>query len=217
MDRVVYSLLMFAFVIFGMGPGYTGSYGEELREKIEKRLDRLTAPPPSKVVKALPLPNDGPKKRRGGKRCVYIPFLSLSLFLFLPDLHFYFTSITATSPHPPPLHPNHHHFTSITDSLMLSHRARKAKEAYAQTELRKLSNRMAFGEAEEEVGAFDETKGLGMIGVSTGKVRASQGETKSKGAFLHVPFISPLLFISHLVTSFTSLLDFSLRPSCTRY
>ncbi|KAA1466266.1 Nop domain-containing protein [Dentipellis sp. KUC8613] len=103
-----------------------GSYGEELREKIEKQLDRITAPPPSKVVKALPVPNDGPKKRRGGKR------------------------------------------------------ARKAKEAYAQTELRKLSNRMAFGEAEEEVGAFDQTKGLGMIGVSTGKVRASMGEAKSR-------------------------------------
>lgn len=42
---------------------------------------------------------------------------------------------------------------------------------------------MAFGEAEEEVGAFDETKGLGMIGVSTGKVRASMGEAKSKGAY----------------------------------
>ena len=40
---------------------------------------------------------------------------------------------------------------------------------------------MAFGEAEEEVGAFDETKGLGMIGVSTGKVRASLGESKSRG------------------------------------
>jgi hypothetical protein len=40
---------------------------------------------------------------------------------------------------------------------------------------------MAFGEAEEEVGAFDETKGLGMIGVSTGKVRASLGEAKSRG------------------------------------
>ncbi|TFY69604.1 hypothetical protein EVG20_g3064 [Dentipellis fragilis] len=103
-----------------------GSYGEELREKIEKQLDRITAPPPSKVVKALAVPNDGPKKRRGGKR------------------------------------------------------ARKAKEAYAQTELRKLSNRMAFGEAEEEVGAFDQTKGLGMIGVSTGKVRASMGEAKSR-------------------------------------
>lgn len=60
-------------------------------------------------------------------------------------------------------------------------RARKAKEAYAQTELRKLQNRMVFGEAEEEVGAFDQTKGLGMIGVSTGKVRAGLGEAKSRG------------------------------------
>ncbi|KAH9998387.1 hypothetical protein BJV77DRAFT_1058779 [Russula vinacea] len=103
-----------------------GGYGAELREKIEKELDRLTAPPPSKVVKALAIPNDGPKKRRGGKR------------------------------------------------------ARKAKEAYAQTELRKLTNRMAFGEAEEEVGAFDESKGLGMIGAGTGKVRANLGEAKTR-------------------------------------
>lgn len=57
--------------------------------------------------------------------------------------------------------------------------ARKAKEAYAQTELRKLQNRMSFGEAEQEVGAFDQTKGLGMIG--TGKVRAGLGEANSKG------------------------------------
>ncbi|KAF8631259.1 hypothetical protein AX15_002586 [Amanita polypyramis BW_CC] len=103
-----------------------GFYGKTLREQIEKRIDRLTAPPPSKVVKALPIPNDGPKKRRGGRR------------------------------------------------------ARKTKEAYAQTELRKLQNRMAFGEAEEEVGAFDQTKGLGMIGVGTGKVRAGLGEIKSR-------------------------------------
>lgn len=103
-----------------------GSYGEELREKIEKHIDRLAAPPPAKTTKALPIPNDGPKKRRGGKR------------------------------------------------------ARKAKEAYAQTELRKLQNRMAFGEVEEEVGAFDQTKGLGMIGVGTGKVRAGMGEAKSR-------------------------------------
>ena len=59
--------------------------------------------------------------------------------------------------------------------------ARKAKEAYAQTELRKMQNRMAFGQAEEEVGAFDQTKGLGMIG--TGKVRANVGEAKSRGAY----------------------------------
>jgi len=103
-----------------------GSYGKELREKIDKHLDRLAAPPPAKVIKALPVPDDGPKKRRGGKR------------------------------------------------------ARKAKEAYAQTELRKLQNRMAFGEAEVEVGAFDQTKGLGMIGVGTGKVRAGSGDAKSR-------------------------------------
>ncbi|KIK95124.1 hypothetical protein PAXRUDRAFT_827311 [Paxillus rubicundulus Ve08.2h10] len=103
-----------------------GSYGEDLRDKIEKHIDRLAAPPPAKITKALPVPNDGPKKRRGGKR------------------------------------------------------ARKAKEAYAQTELRKLQNRMVFGEAEEEVGAFDQTKGLGMIGVGTGKVRAGMGEVKSR-------------------------------------
>jgi len=103
-----------------------GNFGELLRDKIEKHIDRLAAPPPSKVVKALPIPNDGPKKRRGGKR------------------------------------------------------ARKAKEAYAQTELRKLQNRMVFGEAEEEVGAFDQTKGMGMIGVGTGKVRAGLGEAKSR-------------------------------------
>ena len=64
--------------------------------------------------------------------------------------------------------------------LLALHSARKAKEAYAQTELRKLQNRMAFGEPEEEVGAFDQTKGLGMIG--TGKVRAGVGEAKSRGA-----------------------------------
>lgn len=103
-----------------------GSYGQELREKIERHIDRLAAPPPAKITKALPVPNDGPKKRRGGRR------------------------------------------------------ARKAKEAYAQTELRKLQNRMLFGQPEEEVGAFDQTKGLGMIGVGSGKVRAGMGEAKSR-------------------------------------
>jgi U4/U6 small nuclear ribonucleoprotein PRP31 len=43
---------------------------------------------------------------------------------------------------------------------------------------------MIFGEAEEEVGAFDQTKGLGMIGVGTGKVRAGMGEAKSRGLYI---------------------------------
>lgn len=45
-----------------------------------------------------------------------------------------------------------------------------------------MQNRMAFGEAEEEVGAFDQTKGLGMVGTSNGKVRAGMGEAKTKGS-----------------------------------
>ncbi|KAK4703767.1 U4/U6 small nuclear ribonucleoprotein PRP31, partial [Phenoliferia sp. Uapishka_3] len=52
-------------------------------------------------------------------------------------------------------------------------RARKLKEQFQQTELGKLQNRMKFGEAEEETGAYDETMGLGMIGSSSGKVRAT--------------------------------------------
>jgi hypothetical protein len=60
-------------------------------------------------------------------------------------------------------------------------RARKAKEAYAMTELRKLQNRMAFGEQEEETGAYDETRGLGMAGSSSGKLRQLSGESRSKG------------------------------------
>ena len=125
-----------------------GQYGVELRDKIEKHIDRLAAPPPSKITKALPIPNDGPKKRRGGKRCVY-------------------TTYTWTM--------------QITHASSCIYSARKAKEAYAQTELRKLQNRMVFGEAEEEVGAFDQTKGLGMVGAGTGKVRAGMGEAKSRG------------------------------------
>jgi len=51
---------------------------------------------------------------------------------------------------------------------------------------------MAFGEAEEqEVGAFDETKGLGMIGLGTGKVRAGMADAKSRGALTAFP--SPLM------------------------
>ncbi|POW06164.1 hypothetical protein PSHT_10484 [Puccinia striiformis] len=95
-----------------------GSYGLKLKEEIKTKLEKLAEPPPQKLTKALPVPSEGPKKRRGGKR------------------------------------------------------ARKAKEAHAQTELKKLTNRLRFGEAEEEIGSYDETKGLGMLGGNaTGKVR----------------------------------------------
>lgn len=59
--------------------------------------------------------------------------------------------------------------------------ARKLKEAYAQTELRKLQNRMEFGKPEDETGMDDETVGLGMIGSSSGRVRAETVDARSKG------------------------------------
>ncbi|KAG4306308.1 hypothetical protein PORY_000296 [Pneumocystis oryctolagi] len=45
-----------------------GSIGISLKEQIEKRLDKLSQPNPSKTIKALPAPNDTVKKRRGGRR-----------------------------------------------------------------------------------------------------------------------------------------------------
>jgi hypothetical protein len=66
----LYNIILFSDMTFFY---CAGGYGEELKEKIEKELDRLTAPPPSKVVKALAIPNDGPKKRRGGRRYASLP------------------------------------------------------------------------------------------------------------------------------------------------
>ncbi|KAJ3284636.1 U4/U6-U5 snRNP complex subunit prp31 [Borealophlyctis nickersoniae] len=103
-----------------------GSMGEQFRSEIEKALEVLQAPPPGKAVKALPIPEEGPKKRRAGKR------------------------------------------------------VRAAKQKMRQTELAKAQNRMAFGVAEEEVGyQGGSTKGLGLIGGETGKVRAAQVDTKA--------------------------------------
>jgi U4/U6 small nuclear ribonucleoprotein PRP31 len=61
-------------------------------------------------------------------------------------------------------------------------RARKAKEQYAMTDLRKAQNRMAFGKEELEVGDGDETEGLGMIGqgAKDGQIRATKIDQRTK-------------------------------------
>ena len=62
-------------------------------------------------------------------------------------------------------------------------RARKAKEATAVTDLRKLQNRMAFGKEEKEVGygTGEGTKGLGMIGMEgDGRVRATVVDQRTR-------------------------------------
>lgn len=45
-----------------------GHMGRELREQVEKKLEKLQEPPPNRGVKALPAPDEAPKKRRGGRR-----------------------------------------------------------------------------------------------------------------------------------------------------
>ncbi|WWC69164.1 uncharacterized protein I206_103100 [Kwoniella pini CBS 10737] len=103
-----------------------GSYGKKCLIELTKKIEKMSEPPPNKMTKALPIPQETNRKKRGGKR------------------------------------------------------ARKAKEAYAQTELRKLQNRMEFGKAEEEIGIDDETVGLGMIGSGSGRVRGEVADSRSK-------------------------------------
>ncbi|CAO3611396.1 unnamed protein product [Cunninghamella echinulata] len=45
-----------------------GELGKKMREDIDQKLEKLQEPPPTKNIKALPVPDEGPKKRRGGKR-----------------------------------------------------------------------------------------------------------------------------------------------------
>lgn len=45
-----------------------GAAGQKMREEIDQKIEKLQEPPPTKVVKALPVPDEGPKKRRGGRR-----------------------------------------------------------------------------------------------------------------------------------------------------
>ncbi|XP_044750716.1 U4/U6 small nuclear ribonucleoprotein Prp31 [Coccinella septempunctata] len=45
-----------------------GSIGRQLRDEIERKLDKLLEPPPVKFIKPLPKPIDQSRKKRGGKR-----------------------------------------------------------------------------------------------------------------------------------------------------
>ncbi|VVD02370.1 unnamed protein product, partial [Leptidea sinapis] len=45
-----------------------GRIGKQLRDSIEKKLDKLQEPPPVKFVKPLPKPIEQSRKKRGGKR-----------------------------------------------------------------------------------------------------------------------------------------------------
>ncbi len=45
-----------------------GSAGNKLRQDMLERFDKIQEPPPPKLNKPLPIPDDKPKKKRGGKK-----------------------------------------------------------------------------------------------------------------------------------------------------
>lgn len=134
------------------------SYGKKLTIELNKRIAKMAEPPPNKISKALPIPQETNRKKRGGKR------------------------------------------------------ARKQKEAYAQTELRKLQNRIEFGKAEDETGMDDETVGLGMIGSSSGRVRGEQVDARSKGKYTLIVFRSALIYQPNYPEQTRSGLNSSVKP-----
>ena len=45
-----------------------GEVGQDLRDQVQKKIDKILEPPPVKAAKPLPRPDDAPKKKRGGRR-----------------------------------------------------------------------------------------------------------------------------------------------------
>jgi U4/U6 small nuclear ribonucleoprotein PRP31 len=72
-------------------------------------------------------------------------------------------------------------------------RVRKRKELFAQTEIRKLQNRMAFGEAEKEAVVGDSVKGLGLVGGLSGKVRGPAMDNKVRNAIKKARVVKPMI------------------------
>jgi U4/U6 small nuclear ribonucleoprotein PRP31 len=127
--RIVSAKLVLAARVDRVHSSPDGATGEQLKQACLERLEKLTEPPPNKGQRALPVPDDKPARKRGGRR------------------------------------------------------ARKAKEALAQTDLRKAQNRMAFNKEEKEVGygTSDNTVGMGMIGqANDGRIRGFQIDNRTR-------------------------------------
>ena len=44
----------------------------DLRDQVQKKIDKFLEPPPVKAPKPLPRPDDAPRKKRGGRRYIVI-------------------------------------------------------------------------------------------------------------------------------------------------
>jgi U4/U6 small nuclear ribonucleoprotein PRP31 len=50
-----------------------GDVGQDLRDQVQKKIDKILEPPPVKSAKPLPRPDDAPRKKRGGRRSRRMP------------------------------------------------------------------------------------------------------------------------------------------------
>ncbi|UZJ56016.1 hypothetical protein CBS101457_005336 [Exobasidium rhododendri] len=68
-NRIVSAKALLAARVDAGGSDRYGIYGAKMLQELTKKLEKLQEPPPSKMVKALPVPKEGGnKKRRGGRR-----------------------------------------------------------------------------------------------------------------------------------------------------
>lgn len=66
--RIVSAKIVLAARVDRMHMSPDGKIGEDLKQQCLDRLDKLTEPPPNKGPKALPVPDDKPSRKRGGRR-----------------------------------------------------------------------------------------------------------------------------------------------------
>lgn len=66
--RIVASKCALAARVDSFHEAMSGLMGETYLEEIEKKIEKMQEPPPSKAVRALPAPVEAPKKKRGGRR-----------------------------------------------------------------------------------------------------------------------------------------------------
>ncbi|KAH6685225.1 Prp31 C terminal domain-containing protein [Plectosphaerella plurivora] len=66
--RIVSAKLVLAARVDRIHSSPDGATGEELKSQCLERLDKLTEPPPNKGGRALPVPDDKPARKRGGRR-----------------------------------------------------------------------------------------------------------------------------------------------------
>ncbi|KAK3192734.1 U4/U6-U5 snRNP complex subunit prp31 [Lecanicillium sp. MT-2017a] len=66
--RIVAAKLVLAARVDRIHSSADGSTGEDLKSQCLERLEKLTEPPPNKGGRALPVPDDKPSRKRGGRR-----------------------------------------------------------------------------------------------------------------------------------------------------